>query len=175
MASRTASDSVVDFLVQVFAIADAEFRKLRHDPIELATRAVQPTLWLLLFGQVMAQIRGLAGGNIDYLDFLAAGILAQSVLFTAIFYGISTIWERDLGILHRYLVSPAARPALVLGKALSASVRGFSQAIIIYVLALLLGIAVNLSPLHIVGAILFVALGAILFSTLSLIMACQIG
>jgi ABC-2 type transport system permease protein len=173
MASRALSVACGDFLVQVFAIADAEFRKLRHDPIELATRAVQPMLWLLLFGQVMAQIRGLSGSG-NYLDFLAAGILAQSVLFTAIFYGISAIWERDLGILHRYLVSPAARPALVLGKALSATVRGFSQAIIIYVLALLLGIGVNLSPLHILGAILFVALGAMLFSTLSLIMACLV-
>jgi ABC-2 type transport system permease protein len=174
MASRSISEGAVDFFVQVFAIADAEFRKLRHDPIELATRAVQPMLWLLLFGQVMAQIRGLSGGNGNYLDFLAAGILAQSVLFTAIFYGISAIWERDLGILHRYLVSPAARPALVLGKALSAALRGFSQAIIIYVLALLLGIGVNLAPSHIAGAIVFVALGAILFSTLSLIMACLV-
>ena len=173
MPSRAISALCGDFLVQVFAIADAEFRKLRHDPIELATRAVQPMLWLLLFGQVMTQIRGLSGDG-DYLDFLAAGILAQSVLFTAIFYGISAIWERDLGILHRYLVSPAARPALVLGKALSATVRGFSQAVIIYLLALLLGIGVNLSPLHIVGAILFVALGAMLFSTLSLIMACLV-
>jgi ABC-2 type transport system permease protein len=174
MASRTATDSFLDFFVQVFAIADAEFRKLRHDPIELATRAVQPTLWLLLFGQVMAQIRGLSGGNIDYLDFLSAGILAQSVLFTAIFFGISTIWERDLGILHRYLVSPAARPALVLGKALSASFRGFSQSIIIYVLALLLGIGVDLQPLHILGALAFVAMGSMLFSTFSLIMACLV-
>ena len=174
MPSRTLAVACGDFLVQVFAIADAEFRKLRHDPIELATRAVQPMLWLLLFGQVMAQIRGLSGGGGHYLDFLAAGILAQSVLFTAIFYGISAIWERDLGILHRYLVSPAARPALVLGKALSATVRGFSQAVIIYVLALLLGIGVDFSPLHIVGAILFVALGAMLFSTLSLIMACLV-
>lgn len=174
MASRTATDSFVDFFVQVFAIADAEFRKLRHDPIELATRAVQPMLWLLLFGQVMAQIRGLSGGNLNYMDFLSAGILAQSVLFTAIFYGISTIWERDLGILHRYLVSPAARPALVLGKALSASFRGFSQSIIIYILALLLGIGVNLQPLHILGALTFVAMGSMLFSTFSLIMACLV-
>ena len=174
MASRTASETFSDFFVQVFAIADAEFRKLRHDPVELATRAVQPMLWLLLFGQVMVQIRGLSGSNVDYLDFLSAGILAQSVLFTAIFYGISAIWERDLGILHRYLVSPAARPALVLGKALSASFRGFSQSIIIYVLALLLGIGVSLRPSHILGALAFVAMGSMLFSTLSLIMACLV-
>ena len=98
--------------------------KLRHDPIELLTRAVQPVLWLLLFGEVMARVRGIPPGGLPYLDFLAPGILAQSVLFVAIFYGIAAIWERDLGILHRYLVSPAPRSALVLGKALSAGVRG---------------------------------------------------
>jgi ABC-2 type transport system permease protein len=173
-ASRTPSTAIFDFCGQVRAVAAAEFRKLRHDPLELFLRAVQPMLWLLLFGQVMAQIRGLSGSGLDYLDFLSAGILAQSVLFTAIFYGISAIWERDLGILHRYLVSPAYRPALVLGKALSAAVRGLSQATIIYALSLVLGIGVNLMPSHIVGAVMFVALGAMLFSTLSLIIACLV-
>ncbi|HNB27381.1 MAG TPA: ABC transporter permease [Alphaproteobacteria bacterium] len=165
---------MLEFGGQVRAVAAAEFRKLRHDPLELLLRAVQPMLWLLLFGQVMARIRGLSGTGLDYLDFLSAGILAQSVLFTAIFYGISAIWERDLGILHRYLVSPAYRPALVMGKALSAAVRGLSQAVIIYALALLLGLGINLMPAYIAGAILFVALGAMLFSTLSLIMACLV-
>lgn len=173
-ASRTPATAILDFCGQVHAVTAAEFRKLRHDPLELGLRAVQPMLWLLLFGQVMAQIRGLSGSSLDYLDFLSAGILAQSVLFTAIFYGISAIWERDLGILHRYLVSPAYRPALVLGKALSASIRGFSQAVIIYALSLLLGLGINLQPTHILGAFVFVALGAMLFSTLSLIMACLV-
>ena len=173
-AERSALTAILEFGGQVRAVAAAEFRKLRHDPLELLLRAVQPMLWLLLFGQVMARIRGLSGTGLDYLDFLSAGILAQSVLFTAIFYGISAIWERDLGILHRYLVSPAYRPALVMGKALSAALRGLSQAVIIYALALLLGLGINLMPAHIVGAILFVALGAMLFSTLSLIMACLV-
>jgi ABC-2 type transport system permease protein len=74
------------------------------------TRAVQPVLWLMLFGEVMAQARGISPGNLRYLDFLSAGILAQSALFVAIFYGISAIWERDLGALQRYLVSPAPGP-----------------------------------------------------------------
>ena len=65
--------------------------------------------------------------RLPYLDFLAPGILAQSVLFIAIFYGIAVIWERDLGIVHKLLVSPAPRSALVLGKALAAGVRGVSR------------------------------------------------
>ena len=104
-------------------IAELEVRKLRHDPTELITRAMQPALWLLVFGQVFTRVRAIPTGDLRYLDFMAPGILAQSVLFIAIFYGIAIIWERDLGIIQKFLVSPTPRAALVLGKALSAGVR----------------------------------------------------
>ncbi len=157
---------------QVLAVADAEVRKLRHDPWELFSRAVQPVLWLVLFGGVMAQVRGLSSGTTPYLDFLAPGILAQSVLFVAIFYGISAIWERDLGVLHRYMVSPAPRSALVIGKALSSTIRGLSQAVVVYLCAAVMGVNLDFDPRRIALVILFIALGAGLFSTFSLIIAC---
>jgi ABC-2 type transport system permease protein len=91
---------------KVFAIADMEVRKLRHDPSELLTRAIQPMLWLLVFGNVFARVRAIPTGDVGYIDFLAPGILAQSVLFVAIFYGIAVIWERDLGVLHNFLAAP---------------------------------------------------------------------
>ncbi|MEI9814891.1 MAG: ABC transporter permease [Acidobacteriota bacterium] len=165
-------DGARNYATHVFAVADAEVRKLRHDPWELISRAVQPILWLVLFGEVMAQVRGLTTGPQRYLDFLAPGILAQSVLFVAIFYGISAIWERDLGVLHRYMVSPAPRSALVIGKALSSSIRGLSQAFVIYICAALMGVPVSLDPLHILTVVLLIMVGSGLFSTFSLIMAC---
>jgi ABC-2 type transport system permease protein len=163
---------IVNYATEVHAVADAEVRKLRHDPSEILTRAIQPAIWLVLFGEVMAQVRGLATGNGAYIDFLAPGILAQSVLFAAIFYGIAAIWERDLGVLHRYMVSPAPRSALVLGKAVSSAVRGLSQAIVVYLLALALGIAIDLNPAHLLAVAALIALGSGLFSTFSLIIAC---
>jgi ABC-2 type transport system permease protein len=172
MAERSLGQAFESFVTQTLAVAAAEIQKLRHDPLELFTRAVQPVLWLMLFGEVMARVHGVAPGNIPYLDFLAAGILAQSALFVAIFYGISAIWERDLGVLQRYLVSPAPRSALVLGKALSAGVRALSQALIVYVLALLLGVGIDVNPLNILGVATAIVLGSALFSTLSLIIAC---
>jgi ABC-2 type transport system permease protein len=171
-AERPFGQTIGDYATQTFAIAAAEVQKLRHDPLELFTRAVQPVLWLMLFGEVMARVRGVSPGNIPYIDFLAAGILAQSALFVAIFYGISAIWERDLGVLQRYLVSPAPRTALAVGKALSAGVRALSQALIVYLLALLLGVGIDLHPLNILGAATVIVLGSGLFSTLSLIIAC---
>lgn len=51
---RTSVARVSGFFTQIYAVADKEIRKLRHDPSELLTRALQPAIWLLLFGQVMA-------------------------------------------------------------------------------------------------------------------------
>ncbi|MCL4395148.1 MAG: ABC transporter permease [Chloroflexi bacterium] len=174
-ASVQLTHSVVDetlrFIEKTAAITEIEIRKLSHDPFELFTRAVQPTLWLVIFGQVFSQIRAIPTGNLSYLDFMTPGILAQSVLFVAIFYGIAVIWERDLGILHKFLVSPTPRIALVLGKALSAGVRGLSQALIIFLLALVMGVNIRWNPFDMVGVLLAVILGAAFFSTLSLILA----
>lgn len=166
--------SLITFIQQTLTIVEVEVRKLRHDPFELLTRTAQPALWLLVFGQVFAKIREVPTGGLRYLDFMAPGILAQSVLFIAIFYGISVIWERDLGILQKFLVSPASRTALVLGKAISAGVRGLSMTVIVYVLILLLGVQVKFSPWDMVGVAFGVVLGSAIFSTLSLLLACLV-
>jgi ABC-2 type transport system permease protein len=160
------------FIGDTLTVADAEIRKLRHDPLELFMRAVQPTLWLVVFGQVMSRVRGVPTGRLSYLDFMAPGILAQSVLFIAIFYGVSAIRERDLGVLNKYMVSPISRTALVLGKAISAGARALSQAVIVFILALLLRIHASWEPLHVLGVLALVVMGSAVFSTLSLVIAC---
>jgi ABC-2 type transport system permease protein len=162
----------IGFINKISVIAELEVRKLKHDPTELFTRALQPALWMLVFGEVFTHVRAIPTGNLSYLDFMAPGILAQSVLFVAIFYGIAIIWERDLGIVHKFLVSPTPRSALVLGKAFSAGVRAISQAVIIYILSLLLGVNLSWQPGNLIGILFVIVISASLFSTFSLIIAC---
>lgn len=166
--------AIKSFVEKTFTIVGLEARKLRHDPTDVLTRAVQPALWLLVFGEVLSRVRAIPTGGKPYLDFMAPGILAQSVLFIAIFSGIAIIWERDLGIIHKFLASPTPRAALVLGKALAAGVRGLTQAVIVYLLALILGVHMNWNPLSLLGVILMVIMGAACFSTFSLIIACLV-
>jgi ABC-2 type transport system permease protein len=171
LAAWNSSEPAV-FLEQTAAVAESDIRKLIHDPVELLTRMVQPVLWLVVFGQVFARTRAIPTGGLRYLDFMAPGVLAQSVLFGAIFYGISLIWERDLGVVHKFLVSPAPRTALVLGRAVSSAIRGLCQALVVYLLAFLLGVELRLQGHAIAGVIAVVGLGAATFSTFSLIAAC---
>jgi ABC-2 type transport system permease protein len=146
-------------------------KKLFRDPTELVSREIQPILWLVIFGQVFSRVPGMSTGGIRYLDFLKPGILAHSVLFTAIFYGIGVIWEKDLGIVQKLRVSPASRGALVAGKAVAAGLRGLVQAVIIYGVALVMGITLRLEPAAIIGVCFAVVLGAATFATFSLIIA----
>jgi len=166
--------AAVRFLEDAWTVAQGELRKLVHDPTELLTRAVQPVLWLLVFGQVLAQARAIPTGKLGYMDFLAPGVLAQSALFSAIFFGIAVIWERDLGVLHKYLVSPASRMALVSGKALAGGLRALVQAVVVYLVAALIGVHLRFGVVPIVGAAVVVVLGAAGFATFSLIIACLV-
>jgi ABC-2 type transport system permease protein len=163
--------SIGNFLNKTFTIAEWEILKMRHDVTDLVTRSVQPALWLLIFGEVFTRLHAIPTGNLSYLDFLAPGILAQSVLFMSIFAGITIIWERDLGVIHKFFASPTPRAALVLGKALSAGVRALPLALIVYLLSLILGVPMNANPLALLGVIVFIVMGGACFSTFSLIIA----
>src|SRR5512133_722119 len=162
---------IVQYVRKVAAITEVEVQKLMHDQWDVITRSIQPVLWLILFGGVFGRLRVLPEGYGSYLDFVTPGILAQSVLTIAIFQGLNTIWERDQGTLQKYLVSPMPRSALVLGKGLGSGVRGVAQACAIAILATLMGVHLDANPLAWLGALLFVFLGAVCFSTISISIA----
>src|SRR3954471_22716221 len=156
---------------RVYTLCLVEVQKLRHDRSELVTRAIQPALWLLIFGTTFSRIRAIPTGDVPYLDFLAPGILAQSALFISIFYGIQIIWERDAGVLAKLLVTPTPRAALVTGKAFAAGVRSLAQAVAIMVLSALLGVGLPVNPRRWLGVVVVVMLGTAFFSCLSMTIA----
>ncbi|HEY9642876.1 MAG TPA: ABC transporter permease [Coleofasciculaceae cyanobacterium] len=166
--------AIANLVVKTLVITEVEVRKLLHDPTDLFLRAVQPALWLLIFGQVFSRVRAIPTGSLSYMDFLAPGILAQSVLFVAIFSAMTIIWERDLGIVHKFLASPIPRAAIVLGKALSAGVRSLVQVVIVYLITFCLGVHLNLNPLALLGVLVIVLMGAACFSLFSLMVACLV-
>ncbi|KUO09663.1 ABC transporter permease [Streptomyces sp. DSM 15324] len=156
---------------RVAALCAVELQKLSHDRTELYTRAVQPALWLLIFGQTFSRIRAIPTGGIPYIDYLAPGIIAQSAMFIAIFYGIMIIWERDAGVLNKLLVTPTPRSALITGKAFAAGVKSLIQAVVVILIAALLGVALTWNPLKLLGVAGIVVLGSAFFSCLSMSIA----
>jgi len=162
---------VLQYASRVVTFCLVELQKLSHDRTELLTRAVQPVLWLVVFGGTFSRLHAVPTGGIPYIDFLAPGIIAQSGLFVAIFYGIQIIWERDAGVLSKLLVTPTPRSALILGKAFSAAIRALAQVVVVMVVAALMGVALTLNPLRILGAFAAVSLGSAFFACLSMSIA----
>jgi ABC-2 type transport system permease protein len=149
-----------------------EMRKIRHDRSELYTRAIQPALWLLIYGEVFTRVHAIpTPAGIPYLAYLAPGIMAQSALFIAIFYGIQIIWERDAGVLTKLMVTPTPRSALITGKAFASSVRSLIQGVVVIIIAALLGVSFTDNPLKIISALAILALGSAFFSCLSMTLA----
>ncbi len=165
----TWSEHVLGYLSAAVVVAEVEARKLRHDPWEVVTRALQPILWLTIFGQAVARAR-LIDVSGDYLTFLTPGILAQSVMFTSIFYGLAIIWERDAGILQKILVLPVPRASFVTGKGLGASLRAVLQGLVVVLVAVVLGVHLRLHPLGLLTSVVAVALGASVFASLSIVL-----
>ncbi|WP_134701779.1 ABC transporter permease [Ammoniphilus sp. YIM 78166] len=162
---------VVLFLSYVWVMIELEGRKLKKDPTDLVMRAIQPALWLLIFGQALSGLREIPTGGATYLEFLAPGILAQSITYLSIFYGIMIIWDRESGVLQKILSTPIYRSAFVLGKMLSASLRCCIQAIMILFLSVVIGVQFDWGLLNLLGLFFTVILGGAFFAGLSMLIA----
>lgn len=113
-----------------------------------------------------------AGGG-DYINFLAPGIIAQGILFTAIFTGIELIWDRQFGFLKETLVAPVSRLEIMLGRTIGGATIASLQGLIIFALTLLVGfrpINIIYLPLTLLiiflTSLLFTAMGTAIASTL---------
>ena len=154
------------------AMSLTEWRKLRHDQLDLVTRSVQPLLWLFVFGTAMSRLRSIpTPGGVDYRAYLTPGVMAQAAMFVAIFFGLAVIWERDVGQLQRLLATPLPRTALVLGKAAGAATRAVVQAVLLLIVVAIAGIDLRWRVLGVLGALVLLALGTGVFACLSMTIA----
>ena len=112
-------------------------RYLRSKPQTIGSLA-QPVLFLVAFGFGFGPIFKKAGGG-NYIDFIAPGIIAQGILFTAVFSGIQMIWDRQFGFLKETLVAPVSRFEIMFGRTIGGATIATFQGIIIFILSLLIG------------------------------------
>ncbi|GAB6944453.1 ABC transporter permease [Vulcanisaeta sp. JCM 14467] len=156
------------FINAILAFVELEARRLKYNRTELYTRAVQPILWLVVFGPVMARVRALPTNGIPYVAFITPGVIMQSVTFVSIFYGLTIVWERESGILKKLLTMPVSRISIVLGRSSASIIRALFQFVIITPIALALGVRVEPNPAYLLLSLFIVVITAIGFSAFSI-------
>jgi len=124
----------------------------------------QPVLFLIALGFGFGAIYQKAGGG-NYLEFLAPGIVAMSILFTSMFNGIEVIWDRQFGFLKETLVAPVSRIKIMIGRTLGGATVAFFQGTLVLLISIIIGFRI-ISFSDIFLTFMFMFLIALLFTAL---------
>jgi ABC-2 type transport system permease protein len=129
-----------------------ELIRFRGDRLRAVTALIQPVLFLFVLGTGLGALAGHSlPAGISFKTFIYPGVLAMSVLFTAIFSAASIVWDREFGFLREILVAPVSRGSIVIGKCLGGATIATFQGIIFLALAGFAGVPYN--PLLIITLI----------------------
>ena len=116
--------------------------RLFRTPTRLISGVAQPLLFLFVLGAGLEGAIGNRGaGGVDYQQYLFPGILAMSVLTSALFSSMAIVWDREFGFMREMLVAPVSRSTLVLGKALGGGTISVVQGLVLVVAAPIVGVS----------------------------------
>ncbi|MGH8981330.1 MAG: ABC transporter permease [Acidimicrobiales bacterium] len=179
---RVAGGRWQDDLRAVRMVWRRELIRFSRNRLRIATSLVQPILFLFVLGTGLASLMGrsLGTGGADFRTFMFPGVVAMTVLFTAIFSSVSIVWDREFGFLREMLVAPVRRGALVVGKCAGGATVATLQAVIMLLLAGLVHVPYSPSLIFaligemLLAAITITALGTALASRISQVESFQV-
>jgi ABC-2 type transport system permease protein len=116
-------------------VCHRELLRWVKDRRRLLAGLVQPLLWLFVLGTGLSRVVSVGSRTVNFRTFLFPGVLATSVMFTAVFAGVSVVWDREFGFLREMLVAPIRRTSIMAGKCLGGAIVATAQALIILALA----------------------------------------
>jgi ABC-2 type transport system permease protein len=152
-----------------------ELIRFRTDRLRAITALVQPFLFLFILGTGLSNLAGGSlpqSGTFDFKTFIYPGVLAMSVLFTAIFSAGSIVWDREFGFLREILVAPVSRGAIVVGKCLGGATIATFQGVIFLCLAWFAHVPYN--PVLIISLIGMLLLLSFTLTAFGVMMAARI-
>jgi len=117
-------------LLGVYAVWWREIKVFQREKSRVVSSIVQPLMWLFLFGSGVGASVNV--GGINYQDYIYPGILAMSVLFGSVFFGLYIVWDRKLDVLKAVLVAPVSRISIFFGKVLGGCTDVTIQVVILF-------------------------------------------
>ncbi len=150
-----------------------ELKRYRKSKTGVLIRLIQPAVWIIVIGYTFAGTQpliesvGFAG---EYIEFMTPGVMILTAIFTRIFGGVNTLWDRRYGFMNKALTSPISRSSIALGKMLAISLIAALQATLILGIALTIGVSFP-NPILIAPIMATVILFSLGFSGISVIVA----
>ena len=156
-----------------YSIFWREMKRYKKSRGGFIIRIIQPAVWIIVMGNIFSGTQPLiqsVGFDGEYIEFMAPGIIILTAIFTSIFGGVNTLWDRRYGFMNQALTSPISRSSIALGKMLAISLVAAIQASLILGIAMAIG--VTIPNLLMIGPIMAVViLFSIGFSGISVMLA----
>ncbi|PIR86828.1 MAG: ABC transporter [Candidatus Harrisonbacteria bacterium CG10_big_fil_rev_8_21_14_0_10_49_15] len=135
----------MQFIQTIYTIWQREIIRYWRDKTRIISTLFQPLMFLVIFGAGLSKTLATGNFGVDFTQFMYPGIIAMSVMSVAFFSTISTVWDREFGFLKEILVAPVSRVAVAFGKTLGATTIASIQALILLILAPLIGVAIHIA------------------------------
>ena len=159
-----------DDLRAVKMVWKRELIRYARNRIRIVTSLAQPLLFLFVLGTGLSPIVSASSGpHVNFKTFIFPGVIAMTILFTAIFSAVSIVWDREFGFLREMMVAPVRRGALVTGKTLGGATVATCQGVIMLALSPLVGVSYNL--VLIVEMLCLMALCALMLTAIGVVAA----
>lgn len=143
-----------------WVVAYRELLRFVSERSRMLSSFAMPLLFLVIFGAGFTQTIGALARGVNYIQFMFPGIIAMTVLTSSLFAGISVVWDREFGFLKEILVAPLSRVGIVLGKAIGGTAVALVQALVMLVLAPILGVRLSLGlVLTLIPVVVILSLG----------------
>jgi ABC-2 type transport system permease protein len=127
----------------LWVVAYRDILSFVSDRFRILASLTFPLLFLLIFGAGFSNVIGQMAGGVDIVQFMYPGIIAQAVLTTSLFAGVSIVSDREVGFLREILVAPLSRTGIVLGKAAGAAMVALLQVLVLLILAPLVDVPLD--------------------------------
>lgn len=160
-------------LSDTYTIFWREMKRYRKSRSGVLIRLIQPAIWIIVIGNTFASTRPLiqsVGFSGSYIEFMAPGVIMLTAIFTSIFGGVNTLWDRRYGFMNKALTSPVSRTSIALGKMLAISLISAMQSSMILGIALALGVGI-VNLLTVIPILFIVIAFSLGFSGISVIVA----
>lgn len=165
-------DQTLIKLDEVYWVTWREMKRYIRSKAGIIIRLIQPVVWLGFMGNIFSGTRALlesVGFAGAYVEYITPGVIAMTVLFSSIFGGMNTLWDRRLGFFQKILTTPIKRSSLAVGKILALALISAIQCVSVLGIALALGVNVGSGLLGVVGIVLVVMIVASGFASISVV------
>lgn len=99
-----------------------------------------PFFFMVIIGFGLNSAISLPGMQVNYVEFIAPGIISMSILFSSMFSGVQLVIDKQIGFLKETLIAPVSRLHLMIGQTIGGATTAVLQGLLVFIISIIIGV-----------------------------------